>query len=66
MPNPKRKTAKGIKRRFKVTGSGKVRAHRTGRRHLLGGKRQKTKRNLRRPIILVKGDANNIKALIAG
>ncbi len=63
---PKRKTNKSIKRRFKVTGSGKVRSNRSGKRHLLGGKRRKIKRNLRRPIILVRGDAKHIKALIAG
>jgi large subunit ribosomal protein L35 len=61
---PKIKTVKGVKERFKVTGTGKVVGHRAGRRHLLHGKRAKTKRQLRRPHVLSARDENKIKALM--
>lgn len=61
---PKLKTLKGVKRRFKVTGTGKVVGFRAGRRHLLGGKRAKTKRQLRRQQTLATVEHRKIKALI--
>ena len=45
----KLKTHKGVARRIKVTGTGKVLRFRTGRRHLLTGKRASRKRRMRRP-----------------
>lgn len=45
---PKLKTVKGLKDRVKVTGIGKLVRFRAGRRHLLGGKRAKRKRQMRR------------------
>ena len=52
---PKLKTVKGVKARFKVTGTGRVIGYRSGRRHLLTGKRAKSKRQMRgaRPIAAV-------------
>ena len=61
---PKLKTVKGIKARFRVTGTGKLFAWRAGRRHLLGGKRAKIKRHLRRPQIVSRVDERKIKALL--
>ncbi len=61
---PKLKTLKGVKRRFKVTGTGKVVGFRAGRRHLLSGKRAKTKRQLRRQQTLATVEHRKIKALI--
>ena len=61
---PKIKTVKGVKGRFKVTGTGKLIGCRPGRRHLLGGKRAKIKRHLRRPRTLSPRDARKIRALI--
>ena len=62
---PKRKTVKGVKRRFKITATGKVRAFRSGKRHLLGGKRSKTKRRLRRPAIIAEQSSGAIRVLLA-
>jgi len=45
---PKLKTVKGLRDRVKVTGTGKLVRFRAGRRHLLGGKRAKQKRQMRR------------------
>ena len=61
---PKIKTVKGVKERLKVTGTGKLVGFRAGKRHLLGGKRAKIKRQLRRPQTLSPVDARKIKMLI--
>ena len=61
---PTLKTVKGVKRRLKVTGTGKLVGFRAGRRHLLGGKRAKIKRQLRRPTTLSQVDARKIRTLI--
>ena len=61
---PKMKTVKGVKARIKVTGTGKLVAHRPGRRHLLGSKPTKMKRKLRKQRVLSERDARNIRALI--
>ena len=60
----KLKMVKGVKRRFKVTGTGKLLGFRAGRRHLLTGKRAKIKRQFRRPQILSRTDERKVKALI--
>lgn len=44
---PKNKTHSGTSKRFKVTGSGKLRHERAGRRHILEKKSSKLKRRLK-------------------
>jgi len=61
---PKIKTVKGVKSRFRVTRNGKVIAHRPGRRHLLVGKRSKTKRGLRRTRTISRTEERKIIALM--
>jgi large subunit ribosomal protein L35 len=61
---PTIKTVKGIKERFKVTGTGKVVGYKSGRRHLLSGKRAKLKRHLRRPRTLIPVDAKKLRQLM--
>lgn len=61
---PKLKTIKGIKERFKITGTGKVMVRRAGKRHLLSGKRAKIKRALRKPAVLPERDAWKIRTLL--
>ena len=46
---PKVKTKKAIKKRFKVTGTGKVMRCKQGRRHILTKKTSKRKRHLKKP-----------------
>jgi large subunit ribosomal protein L35 len=48
MPKPiaRRKTKKAVAKRFKVTGTGKILASQSGRRHLAGSKNRKRKRQL--------------------
>jgi large subunit ribosomal protein L35 len=62
---PKMKTHKGAKKRFSVTGTGKVRRLKAYKSHILTKKSAKRKRNLRRPAIVTpNGDALRIKRLI--
>jgi len=52
---PKMKTKKAVLARFKVTGTGKIKRRRPGRRHLLTGKASKRKRRLRKDALVDKG-----------
>ena len=62
---PKMKTHSGAKKRFSVTGSGKVRRLKAYKSHILTKKDQKRKRNLRRPtIVTTNGEVKRIKRLI--
>ena len=61
---PTLKTVKGVKARFRITRTGKVLGFRAGRRHLLGGKRSKIKRHLRRPSRLSSVETRKIRPLI--
>ncbi len=62
---PKMKTHSGAKKRFSVTGSGKVRRLKAYKSHILTKKDAKRKRNLRRPAIVeTNGEAKRVKRLI--
>ena len=45
-------------KRFKLTGTGKLKRHKAYKRHILTKKTTKTKRNLRKPAMT---DATNVK-----
>lgn len=49
---PKMKTVKSIKAKFRVTGTGKLKRNKPGRRHLLSGKSPKRRRQLARAEIV--------------
>ena len=53
---PKMKTKSAAKKRFKVTGSGKVKSGVAYKRHCLGHKSKKMKRTSRRTMVLAKPD----------
>lgn len=57
---PKQKTHKGMKRRFKVTASGKAKHRSAFRGHLLSHKNGKRKRHLRNSGIVDGADARHI------
>lgn len=61
---PKLKTCRGAAKRFKVTGSGKVRRSRAYRRHILSGKTTKQKRHLRQSGLVSTADERAIRYLI--
>ena len=62
---PKMKTHKGAKKRFSVTGKGKVRRLKAYKSHILTKKTSKRKRQLRRPTtVKTVGDSKRIKRLL--
>ena len=61
---PKIKTHRGAAKRFRKTGSGKIRRSHAYTSHILTKKTQKRKRNLRKAAIMDKGDAARVAQLI--
>ncbi|MGB6086448.1 50S ribosomal protein L35 [Parvibaculum sp.] len=58
---PKLKTKSGAKKRFKITGTGKVVAAQAGKRHGMIKRSKKFIRNQRGTMTLFEGDAKNVK-----
>jgi large subunit ribosomal protein L35 len=58
---PKMKTDKGMAKRFKVTGSGRLRRKRAFMNHILEKKSSDRKRRLSRDADVSKGDARAIR-----
>jgi large subunit ribosomal protein L35 len=61
---PKIKTNRGAAKRFKKTGTGKIKAKNAFARHILTKKPTHRKRGFRSPKILDKSDEKGIKKLI--
>jgi large subunit ribosomal protein L35 len=61
---PKMKTHRGAAKRFKKTGSGKVKRAQAFKRHILTKKSPKRKRQLRQSTLISKADEKRIKRLI--
>ena len=61
---PKQKTHSGAKKRFKITGSGKVMRQRAGRRHLLEHKPSTLTRRLAGKTEMAPADAKKVKKLL--
>lgn len=61
---PKLKTKSGAKKRFKVTGTGKVKHKHAFKNHILTKKTTKQKRRLSQKSIVKKSDMNNVKAML--
>jgi large subunit ribosomal protein L35 len=62
---PKMKSHKGAKKRFSVTGSGKIRRLKANKSHILTKKDAKRKRRLRRPTtISTNGETRVLKRLL--
>lgn len=61
---PKMKTHSGAKKRFKVTGSGKITHEQTNRRHLLESKSSRRTRRLMTDDVLPKGDKQKVERLL--
>ena len=62
---PKMKTKSGAKKRFALTGSGKIKRKHAYKSHILTKKSKKRKRNLGYFTIIDKADEKNIKLLLA-
>jgi large subunit ribosomal protein L35 len=61
---PKMKTKSAAKKRFKVTGTGKVKRATAYRSHILTSKTTKRKRKLRGPHLVSKQDEKAVKIML--
>lgn len=62
---PKIKTNSGAKKRFALTGTGKIKRKHAFKSHILTKKTTKQKRNLTHTTTVKRVDENNIKKLLA-
>ena len=63
-PKMKLKTHRGARKRFKVTGTGKILRMHSGKRHLLGTKRSGRMRKLKKLTLVSKADVASIKQML--
>jgi large subunit ribosomal protein L35 len=61
---PKMKTNSSAKKRFKVTGSGKIKRKKAFKSHILTKKSTKRKRNLTQPGLVNERDESNVKYML--
>jgi large subunit ribosomal protein L35 len=61
---PKLKTNSGSKKRFALTGTGKIKRKHAFKSHILTKKTKKQKRNLTHVGLVANADRNNIKKLL--
>jgi large subunit ribosomal protein L35 len=61
---PKMKTHSGAKKRFKITGTGKVRGRHSFTSHILEKKSPKRKRHLGTPAEIAKSDERAVKRML--
>jgi large subunit ribosomal protein L35 len=61
---PKMKTHSGAKKRFKITGNGKLKARHAMTSHILEKKNAKRKRRLGNDFDVAKPDAKRVKGLL--
>ncbi|QQM68061.1 RRP-L35 [Actinomyces bovis] len=61
---PKNKTHSGAKKRFRVTGSGKLMREQANKRHLLEVKSSRRKRKLSQDQLVDKADQRQVKKLL--
>jgi len=61
---PKMKTNSGAKKRFTLTGTGKIKRKHAFKSHILTKKTTKQKRNLTHVALVHKGDLTNVKEML--
>jgi large subunit ribosomal protein L35 len=61
---PKVKTKSGAKKRFKLTGTGKIKRKHAFKSHILTKKSTKQKRNLTHATLVSDADMKNVKAML--
>jgi len=61
---PKMKTKAAAKKRFKLTGSGKIKRHHAYHSHILTKKTKKQKRNLQHQTIVEKANRKQVRDLL--
>jgi len=61
---PKMKTKRGAAKRFKVTGSGKIKRKKANKSHILTKKSRKRKRALRKSTLVSDGDIGRVRRML--
>ena len=61
---PKMKTRRGAAKRFKVTGSGRIKRNKANHRHMLIRRSNKAKRKMRKAGVLSNADRKIVKAIL--
>lgn len=61
---PKVKVKSAAKKRFKLTGTGKIKRKHAFKSHILTKKSTKRKRNLTQTGLVSKADTNNVRAML--
>jgi len=61
---PKMKTHRGAAKRFKATGTGKIKRSKAYKSHILAKKTRKRKRNLRKSGLVSRSDFFRIKSIL--
>ena len=61
---PKMKTSRAAAKRFKLTGSGKLKRNKAYKRHILTKKTTKRKRNLRKAALVDSTNEKNMKKIL--
>ena len=61
---PKMKTSRAAAKRFKVTGTGKLKRNKAYKSHILTKKSPKTKRNLRKAVVTDESNAKVMKKIL--
>ena len=60
----KLKTKRAAAKRFKLTGTGKIRRYKSHHSHILTKKSSKRKRNLRKSSLVSRSDVKRVKAML--
>ncbi|MGD2215426.1 MAG: 50S ribosomal protein L35 [Gemmatimonadales bacterium] len=61
---PKMKTHRGAAKRFRMTGSGKIKRRKAYKSHILAKKTRKRKRGLRKPTLVAAVDEKRVKRML--
>ena len=61
---PKMKTRRGAAKRFKVTGSGRIKRNKANHRHMLIRRSNKAKRKMRQAGVLSNADRKIVKSIL--
>ncbi len=61
---PKMKTHRGVSKRFRVNGSGKVKRAQAGKSHLLASKNKNRKRRLCKTVLICPAERKRMQALL--
>ena len=61
---PKMKSKRALRKRVRLTGTGKMRRYRAYKRHILTSKHPKRKRHLRKATLASKADEARLKRLL--